>query len=82
MYYEGFIDGYLVHVEEWYDNTIYFNVRYFNSGQSIHSEPVFDKAVYITNNEKGRNMVSNYKSTLVNYVARLDTEDKKIVLTF
>lgn len=82
MYYEGFIDGYLVHVEEWYDNTIYFNVRYFNSGQSIHDEPKFDKTVYIKNNDKGRNMVTNYKSTLVNYVARLDTEDKKIVLTF
>lgn len=82
MYYEGFIDGYLVHVEEWYDDTIYLNVRYFKAGQSIHSEPAFDKTVYITNNDKGWNMVTNYKSTLVNYVARLDTEDKKIVLTF
>lgn len=72
MYFEGFIDGYLVHTEEWYDGRIYFNVRYFRPGQSINQPPIFDKSVYITDNDKGRYMVQNFKSSLANYVARMD----------
>ena len=74
MYFEGFVDGYLVHIEEWYDGKIYFNVRYFKSGQSMSQPPIFDKSIYITNNDKGRFIVENYKSTLANYVARMDTK--------
>ena len=53
MYFEGFIDGYFVHTEKWYDGTIYFNVRYFCPGQSINQPPIFDKSIYITDNDKG-----------------------------
>lgn len=80
MYFEGFINGYLVHTEKWYDGTIYFNVRYFSPGQSINQPPVFDKSVYITNNDKGRFLVQNYKSTLANYVARMDIKPGNTVI--
>lgn len=82
MYFEGFVDGYFVHTEKWCDGTIYFNVRYFRPGQSINQPPVFDKSVYITDNDKGRFIVKNYKSTLANYVARMDiSPENKVVIT-
>lgn len=82
MYFEGFVDGYLVHIEEWHDGTIYFNVRYFKPGQSMSQPPIIDKSVYITDNNKGRYMVQNYKSSLAEYVARMDiNSDIKVVIT-
>lgn len=82
MYFEGFIDGYLVHIEEWYDGTIYFNVRYFKPGQSMSQPPVFDKSVYITDNDKGRYMVKNFKSSLAQFVARMEIDlENKVVIT-
>lgn len=80
MYFEGFVNGYLVHTEEWYDGHIYFNVRYFRPGQSMSKPPVFDKTVYITNNEKGRFLVQNYKSTLANHIARIDVKPGNTVV--
>ena len=83
MYFKGFVDGYLVHIEKWYDGTIYCNVRYFKPGQSIHKQPVFDKTVYINDNEKGRHIIKNFKSSLVNYIATLKIKkDNKILITF
>ena len=82
MYFEGFINGYFVHTEKWYDGTIYFNVRYFRPGQSINQLPIFDKSVYITDNDKGRYMVQNFKSSLAEYVARMDIKpEHKVVIT-
>ena len=82
MYFEGFIDGYLVHTEEWYDGTIYFNVRYFKPGQSMSQTPILDKSVYITDNDKGRYMVQNFKSSLAQFVARMEIDpENKVVIT-
>ena len=82
MYFEGFIDGYLKKKKKWYDGTIYFNVRYFRPGQSINQPPIFDKSVYITDNDKGRYMVQNFKSSLAEYVARMDVNpENKVVIT-
>ena len=82
MYFEGFVEGYLVHVEKWFDGTIYFNVRYFRPSQSINQPPVFDKSVYITDNAKGRYIVQNFKSTLAQKVANMDIKQgQRVVLT-
>lgn len=82
MYFEGFVDGYLVHIEKWYDGTIYFNVQYFRPGQSINQSPIFDKSIYITDNDKGRYMVQNFKNSLAEYVARMDIKpENKVVIT-
>lgn len=77
-----FVNGCLLHIEKWFDGNIYVNVRRFRPGTSLSSIPEFDKTVYITDNAKGREIVKNYKSSLVEYVSQLDTKDKKIVLTF
>ena len=71
MYIDKWVDGYKVHAEKWYtDNLIYINVQYFAPGASLLRPPVWEKTVYITDDEKGRNMVKNNLSTLVNYIAQ------------
>lgn len=56
----------------WIDGKqIYFNVQYFAPGQSISKPPVWDKTVYITDNESGRRLVSEFTYSLVEYVVGL-----------
>lgn len=80
---DRWIDGYKVRAFKWIDNkSIYINVQYFKSGSSIES-PVWDKTAYITINNNGINVVSNYLSSLVNYISGLKIEkEQKIILTF
>ena len=49
---------------------IYFNVQYYASGQSIERPPVWDKTVYITDNEAGR-LVYEFTASLVEHVVRM-----------
>ena len=67
----------------WIDGKrIYCNVRYFRPGQSIKREPVWDKTVYITDNEAGRNLVFNFTHSLVEYIVSMkNTNGKEITLT-
>lgn len=84
MNFEGWIDGCKVRTMPWVDGkTIYVNVQYFKSGQSLSQPPVWDKTVYITDDEKGRNMVQNFLSSLVIYIAeKVWLEDgQKMVIT-
>ena len=64
------------------DNLIYFNVQYYASGQSIEQPPVWDKTVYITDNEAGQRLVYEFTDTLVNHVAQMQIADGyKVVMT-
>lgn len=68
----AWVDGYKVRAFPWIDGArIYFNVQYFSPGSSLEKPPVWDKTVYITDNAEGRNLVHNFTSSLVAYVARM-----------
>ena len=78
MNFDGWIDGYKVTVFPWIDREhIYVNVQYFNSGASLSQKQKMEKTAFITDNENGRNMVENYLSTLVHYIARSKIETGK-----
>lgn len=73
MDFERWIDGYKVRVMKWIDGKhIYINVQYFDPGAFIQKPPAMEKTAFVVDNEKGRNMVQNYLSTLVNYIARTE----------
>ena len=75
MNFAGWIDGYKVTVSPWVGREhIYVNVQYFKSGASLSQPPEMEKTAFITDNENGRNMVKNYLSTLVHYIARSKIE--------
>lgn len=80
---DKWISGYKVRIFPWVDKeTIYCNVQYYRPGQSISQPPVWDKSVYITDDEKGRNFAYDCTDTLVNYVASLKIRDgQKLVIT-
>lgn len=68
--------GCLVSAFPWIDHKrIYFNVRYYKAGQSIHAKPVWDKTIYITNNAKGQKLVYENTDSLVNYVIVMQIAD-------
>lgn len=70
---EKWVDGYKVRVMDWIDGkNIYINIQYFKPGSSLSQPPAMEKTAYITNNDKGRNMVQNYLSTLVRYIVSSD----------
>lgn len=57
----------------WIDGKrIYFNVQYYAPGQSIEKPPVWDKTVYVTDNEAGRMLVYELTDSLVRHVAGLN----------
>lgn len=66
-------DGpYRVRACDWIDGKrIYYNVQYFAPGQSLAKPPCWDKTVYITDNEAGRNLINAYSNSLAEYVAGL-----------
>lgn len=70
------VRGYKVRSFPWIDGKrIYFNVQYYIPGQSIQKSPVWDKTVYITDNEAGRNIINNFMDSLVEYVAKMIIKD-------
>lgn len=79
---EKWVDGYRVHVMNWIDGkSIYINVQYFKPGSSLSQPPAMEKTAYITDNEKGRNMVQNFLSTLVNFIVsrNVATENRMVI---
>ena len=78
MNFDGWIDGYKVTVFPWIDREhIYVKVQYFKPGASLAQPPAMEKTAFIADNENGRNMVKNYLSTLVHYIARSKIETGK-----
>mgnify|MGYP000870281352 CR=1 FL=1 len=80
---EKWIRGYKVRSFPWIDGKcIYFNVQYYAPGQAISNPPVWDKTVYITDNEAGQNLVSNFTHSLVELVANIKIDDNtEVVIT-
>jgi hypothetical protein len=70
---DKWINGFKVRSFPWIDGKrIYFNVQYYAPGQSIERPPVWDKTVYITDNEAGQRLVYDFTHTLVEYVTGLE----------
>lgn len=80
---DRWISSYKVRSFPWIDGKrIYFNVQYFAPGQSIEKPPVWDKTVYIINNEAGRRLVHEFTNSLVNHIAGMQSlENIEITLT-
>jgi hypothetical protein len=80
---DGWIAGYKVRAFPWIDGKrIYFNIQYFRPGQSIEQPPVWDKTVYITDNDAGQRLVYEFTHTLTEHVARMKiTENTEVTLT-
>ncbi len=76
MDFEKWVSGCLVRVFPWVDGkNIYVNVRYFRAGQSLSQPPVWDKRVYIFDDEAGRKVVSNFMSSLVDAICLGEIKD-------
>lgn len=80
---DTWICGYKVRSFPWVDRkTIYFNVQYYCSGQSLSKPPAWDKTVYITNDAAGRDMVENFTASLAEHVANMAIPvGRKVVIT-
>lgn len=69
---DTWIAGYKVRSFPWVDHKhIYFNVQYYAPGQSYERPPVWDRTVYIVDNEKGRRVIREFAHSLVTYIAGL-----------
>ena len=70
------VSGYKVRAFNWIDGKrIYFNVQYYQSGQSIERPPVWDKTVYITENDNGYKLINDFIYTLVEHVANMQIKE-------
>lgn len=80
---DKWIRAYKVRSFPWIDGKrIYFNVQYFKAGQSISKPPVWDKTVYITDNEAGRRIVKEFTDSLLEYVVQMQIPiGAEVVLT-
>jgi hypothetical protein len=80
---DTWIRGYKVMAFNWIDKeTIYFNLQYYKSGQSIEQPPVWDKTVYITDNTAGQRLIRDFLDSLVEYVASMQINSgNKVVIT-
>lgn len=72
-----------VRIFPWIDGKlIYVNIQYYSCGQSINQPPIWDKTVYITDNEAGKRLAYEFTDTLVENVSHMKIIDNtKVVLT-
>ena len=80
---DKFVGCYKVRSFPWIDGKrIYFNVQYYLPGQAISKPPAWDKTVYITDNEAGQRLVSDFLDSLTHHVAKMQiSEGAEITLT-
>lgn len=80
---DKWVGEYKVRAFNWMDGKrIYFNVQYFAPGQSVSKPPVFDKTVFITDNEAGQRLVNEFTYSLAEHVARMQMQNgNEITLT-
>jgi len=80
---DKWVNGFRVRAFPWVDGKrIYFNVQYFASGQSIEKPPIWDKTIYIVDNDNGKRLVFELTSTLVEHVAKMQIpNDIEVTLT-
>jgi hypothetical protein len=73
---DKWILGYKVKAFNWIDGKrIYFNVQYYLPGQSIERPPVWDKTVFITENDNGYKLINDFIYTLVEHVANMQIKE-------
>ena len=78
---DKWVNEYKVRAFPWIDGKkIYFNVQYFSPGQSIEKLPVWDKTVYITDNEAGRRLVFELTASLAEHIARINIGENTVVV--
>lgn len=67
----------------WIDGKrIYFNVQYYTPSQSVEKPPVWDKTVYIADNDAGRRLIYDFTDSLVNHIAGMKSSgNAEITLT-
>lgn len=69
---DKWIGPYKIRAIPWTDGKrIYFNVQYYRPGQSVEKPPVWDKAIYITDNAAGQRLVFDFTNSLTEYVASI-----------
>lgn len=69
---DKWIEGCKVRSFPWIDKKrIYFNVQYFAPGQSLCKPPVWDRTVFIVNNEAGRRVIQNFTHSLVTHISTM-----------
>ena len=62
---------------QWIDGKrIYFNVQRFSPGQSIEKPPMWDKTVYITDNEAGQRLVHELTHSLAEQIGRASCRER------
>lgn len=72
---DKWIGTYKVRAFPWIDGKrIYFNVQYYAPGQSVVKPPVWDRSVYIEDNEEGQRLVYEYTHSLTHHIAGLRQE--------
>ena len=70
---EKWIGTYKARAFPWIDGKrIYFNVQYYAPGQSTERPAVWDKTVYVADNEEGRRLVYELTDSLVNHIAYME----------
>ena len=73
---DKWIGSYKIRAFPWIDGKrIYFNVQYFAPGQSMHKPPVWDKTLYITDNDAGQRIVCDFTHSLVEHIANMQMPD-------
>ena len=50
-------------------------IQYYQLGQSIEQPPVWDKTVYITENDNGYKLINDFIYTLVEHVANMQIKE-------
>ena len=86
MYINRWVSGYKVDACPWIDHeTIHFCVSYYEPGQSLSRPPVWEKTVYLTDNENGNRMLQNALASFVEFVVRTDFSNDpraaKVIIT-
>jgi hypothetical protein len=80
---DKWVSGYKVRAFPWIDKTtIFVNVAYYKPGQSICQPPVWEKTVYLTDNQNGNRILSCFLDSFVRFVAQMHIENQnKVVIT-
>lgn len=69
---DSWIGGCKVRIFPWIDGeTIYCNVQYYRPGQSLSQPPVWDKTVYVKDNDAGRRVVYGFTDSLARYISTI-----------
>ena len=77
------VGSFKVRAFPWIDGKrIYVNVQHYEYGQSITKPPIWEKTVYITDDEAGRSLVYDFTHTLVEGITNMQIPDNtEVVLT-